>query len=77
MWANPEFVPKWKTKDTSPEITSYTPTCIFPECHERKKLISPNEEERMSTTTAMWRHWMRSCWVSKMWLSSTEENPYS
>ena len=41
MWANPEFVPKWKTKDTSPEITSYTPTCIFRECHERKKLISP------------------------------------
>ena len=41
MWANPEFVPKWKTKNTSPEITSYTPTCIFPECHERKKLISP------------------------------------
>ena len=41
MWANPEFVPKWKTKDTSPEITVYTPTCIFPECHESKKLISP------------------------------------
>ena len=41
MWANPEFVPKWKTKDTSPEITLYTPTCIFPECHESKKLISP------------------------------------
>ena len=36
-----------------------------------------NEEERMPTTTAMWRYWMRSCWVSKMWQSSTEENPYS
>ena len=36
-----------------------------------------NEEERMPTTTAMWRHWMRSCWVSKIWQSSTEENPYS
>ena len=36
-----------------------------------------NEEERMPTTTAMWRHWMRSCWVANMWQSSTEENPYS
>ena len=41
MWANPEFVPKWKIKDTSPEITSCTSTCIFPECQEIKKFISP------------------------------------
>ena len=40
MWANPEFVPKWKIKDTSPEITSCT-SCIFPECQEIIKLISP------------------------------------
>ena len=41
MWANPEFVPKWKIKDTSPEITSCTSTCIFLECQEIKKFISP------------------------------------
>ena len=40
MWANPEFVPKWKIKDTSPEITSCT-SSIFTECQEIIKLISP------------------------------------
>ena len=29
-----------------------------------------NEEERMPTHTSMWRHWLRSCWVAKMWQNS-------
>ena len=29
-----------------------------------------NEEERVPTYTALWRHWLRSCWVSKMWQNS-------
>ena len=36
-----------------------------------------NEEDRMPSATAMWRHWSRSCWVAKMWCNSTEENPYN
>lgn len=35
-----------------------------------------NEEERMPTKTSMWRHWQRSSWISSMWYSSTEEDPY-
>ena len=29
-----------------------------------------NEEERVPTYTALWRHWLPSCWVSKMWKNS-------
>ena len=36
-----------------------------------------NEEDRMPSLTAMWRHWLRSCWVAKMWHNSTEEDPYN
>ena len=35
-----------------------------------------NEEERMPSTTAMWRHWMRLCWIAKMWQGSTKQNPF-
>ena len=35
-----------------------------------------NEEERMPSLTAMWRHWLRSCWVANMWYNSTEEDPF-
>lgn len=35
-----------------------------------------NEEERMPSLTSMWRHWLRSCWVAKMWSNSIEEDPY-
>ena len=31
-----------------------------------------NEEERMPSQTPMWRHWLRSCWVSQMWKHSPE-----
>lgn len=26
-----------------------------------------NEEERMPSPTALWQHWLCSCWVAKMW----------
>ena len=29
----------------------------------------------MPSITAMWRHWLRSCWVAKMWTNSIEQNP--
>ena len=34
------------------------------------------EEHRPPTYTALWRHWMRSCWVKEMWMNSTSENQY-
>ena len=39
MWENPQYIPKWKTPGNSSENTEYT--CIFPECQEINKLISP------------------------------------
>ena len=32
------------------------------------------EQERMPSHTSMWRHWLRSCWVSHMWSNSSEED---
>ena len=31
----------------------------------------------MPSLTAMWRHWLRSCWVARMWCNATEEDPYN
>ena len=33
-----------------------------------------NEEERVPSYTALWRHWLRSCWVSRMWQNATLPN---
>jgi len=35
-----------------------------------------NEEERIPSITALWRHWLRSCWVSQLWHNSSEEDVY-
>ncbi len=35
-----------------------------------------NEEERVPSYTAMWRHWLRSCWVAEMWSHSIDEDMY-
>ena len=49
-------------------------------CNEIRSIVSDritNEEDRMPSITAMWRHWLiRSCWEAKMWTNSTEQNPY-
>ena len=74
-----------KSVDTPQQLFNSFPSHSKVEQHEAwynaiRSIVSDritNEEERMPTTTAMWRHWIRSCWVSKMWQSSTEENPYS
>ena len=29
-----------------------------------------SEEERVPSFTSLWRHWLRSCWISQMWLNS-------
>lgn len=34
------------------------------------------EEDRMPSSTSMWRHWQHSCWVATMWLGSVMEKPY-
>ena len=34
------------------------------------------EEERVPTYTALWRHWLRSCWVHQMWQRSTYSDMY-
>ena len=56
------------------------PRCACaPRVNEIKSNVSDritNEEDRMPSITAMWRHWLRSCWVAKMWTNSTEQNPY-
>ena len=36
-----------------------------------------SEEERLPSTTSLWRHWLRSCWVSQMWQNSSEQDMYS
>ena len=36
-----------------------------------------NEEDRVPSFTSLWRHWMRSCWVSQMWQNSSEEDSYN
>ena len=36
-----------------------------------------NEEERVPTHTALWCHWLRSCWVSQMWQNSHLSDVYS
>jgi hypothetical protein len=36
-----------------------------------------NEEERVPTHTSLWRHWLRSCWVSQMWQNSHLSDQYS
>ena len=36
-----------------------------------------HEEERMPSQTALWRHWLRSCWVSNMWRNSHLHDLYS
>ncbi len=35
------------------------------------------EQERMPSHSSMWRHWLRSCWscwISRMWSNSAEDN---
>ena len=36
-----------------------------------------SEEDRVPSYTSLWRHWMRSCWVSRMWRSSHEVDVYT
>ena len=28
------------------------------------------EEDRVPTSTLLWRHWLRCCWLSQMWQNS-------
>uniref|UniRef100_A0A1X7SK26 Tesmin/TSO1-like CXC domain-containing protein n=1 Tax=Amphimedon queenslandica TaxID=400682 RepID=A0A1X7SK26_AMPQE len=34
------------------------------------------EEERVPSCTSLWRHWMRSCWISTMWAHSHTDDLY-
>ena len=27
-----------------------------------------SEEERIPTYTSLWRHWLRTCWVTNLWI---------
>lgn len=47
---------------------------------EIRKIVSErilNEEERLPSITSLWRHWLRSCWVSQMWQNSSEQDMYT
>ena len=35
-----------------------------------------NEEDRAPSHTALWRHWLRSCWIKQMWQHSRNTDPY-
>ena len=35
------------------------------------------EEERIPSYTSLWRHWMRSCWISTMWRNSHTDDLYT
>lgn len=42
-----------------------------------KRAISVvNEDQRPPTLTALWRHWMRSCWIKNMWGNSSKADQY-
>ena len=36
-----------------------------------------SEEERVPMYSALWRHWLRSCWVSQLWQNSHLSDVYS
>ena len=36
-----------------------------------------SEEDRMPSSTSMWRHWLRSCWVAQLYQSAHMPDPYS
>lgn len=35
------------------------------------------EEERIPSYTSLWRHWMKSCWISTMWRNSHTDDLYT
>ena len=35
------------------------------------------EEDRIPSYTALWRHWLRSCWGGSLWLNAPLPDPYS
>ena len=48
--------------------------------HQLRKVISDrivNEEDRVPTFTALWKHWLRCCWVSQLWQHSNCSDIYS
>ena len=36
-----------------------------------------NEEDRVPTFTSLWRHWLRSCWVSQFWQHSNHPDIFN
>ena len=36
-----------------------------------------NEEDRVPTFTSLWRHWLRSCWISQTWQRSSYPDIFS
>ena len=36
-----------------------------------------HEDQRPPTLTALWRHWIRSCWIKTMWANSTKQDVYN
>ena len=36
-----------------------------------------DEDQRMPSELAIWRHWLRSCWIIRMWRNSPERDVFS
>ena len=48
--------------------------------HEIREMVSEriiNEEDRVPTITSLWRHWLRSCWVSQFWQHSNHPDIFT
>ena len=48
--------------------------------HQIREIVGDriiNEEERVPTFTSLWRHWLRSCWVSQLWQQSNQPDIFS
>ena len=48
--------------------------------HEIRETVTErivNEEDRVPTITSLWRHWLRSCWVSQFWQHSNHPDIFT
>ena len=42
-----------------------------------KHLAALDNEEKIPSFTSLWRHWLRTCWVAKLWRNSAFPDAYS
>ena len=78
------FISLFKSETPSQLFNTMDPTMTKNERHElwlrtiRTTVADRigSEEERVPSYTALWRHWLRSCYVCKLWKNSPLSNVY-